>query len=80
MATSAISPIPDRSDLRGAARRAVLHAANLMNTRSLFVGNGEPPLDELMGDPMVRGLMARDGVAEESLRVLIDQVRGRLRD
>ncbi|RAU23778.1 hypothetical protein CU669_01420 [Paramagnetospirillum kuznetsovii] len=67
--------------MRDVARRAVIHAANMMNVnpRSLFADNAEPPLDEVMGDPMVRDLMARDGVAEDSLRVLIDSVRIRLR-
>ncbi|WP_156612556.1 hypothetical protein [Paramagnetospirillum marisnigri] len=79
MAASAITPHPERGDLRDVARRAVLQAANMMNTRSSrFVGNAEPPLDEIMGDPMVRHLMDRDGVAEASLRDLIDQIRGRL--
>ncbi len=79
MAYGVILPTPDRSELRDVARRAVMHAANRMNFRSQFIGNTEPPLDEVMGDSMVRGLMKRDGVAEESLKVLIDQVRGRLR-
>ena len=48
-------------------------------TGSFFIGNAEPPLDELMDDPIMRGLMARDGVAPDSLRGLIDQIRTRLR-
>ncbi|MEO0036547.1 MAG: hypothetical protein RLZZ501_2570 [Pseudomonadota bacterium] len=43
-----------------------------------YAGNAEPPLDELVNDPMVRGLMARDGVALDSLCGLIAEVRRRL--
>lgn len=43
-----------------------------------YAGNAEPPLDELVNDPIVRGLMARDGVAIESLCGLIVEVRRRL--
>lgn len=79
MGSSVISPTPGRSHLRSLARSAVLQAAHRMNTHSLFIGNTEPSLDDIMGDPMVRNLMARDGVAEDSLRVLIDQIRSHLR-
>ena len=78
MAYSAISPNPDRSDLRSVARLAVLRAANMMNCRSRFTGNAEPSLDEVMDDPVIRVLMAKDGVGEDCLRGLIDQVRNRL--
>lgn len=38
----------------------------------------EPSLNELIADPMVRALMARDAVAEADLRQLIERVRNRL--
>ena len=38
----------------------------------------EPSLNDLIADPMVRALMARDAVAEADLRRLIDRVRDRL--
>ena len=38
----------------------------------------EPSLSELIADPMVRALMARDAVAEADLRDLIERVRDRL--
>jgi len=63
------------TDLRNGSVR-VSHARRY---GSAFVGNAEPPLAEVMGDPIVRGLMARDGVQPESLQGLIDEVRGRLR-
>ncbi|WP_170834509.1 hypothetical protein [Magnetospirillum fulvum] len=44
-----------------------------------YAGNAEPSLDEVIGDPMVRHLMARDGVVVESLMSLLDEVRLRLR-
>jgi hypothetical protein len=37
----------------------------------------EPSLNDLIADPMIRALMARDAVAEADLRGLIDQVRHR---
>lgn len=44
-----------------------------------YAGNAEPSLDEVIDDPMVRHLMARDGVVVESLMSLLDEVRLRLR-
>jgi len=41
-------------------------------------GAGEPPLAELIADDSVRRLMARDGVREDQLLRLLDQVRTRL--
>lgn len=38
----------------------------------------EPSLNDLIADPMVRALMARDAVAEADLRRLIDRVRDKL--
>ncbi len=46
--------------------------------RSDFIRNSEPPLDEVMADPMVRSLMARDGVAFTSVETLIAETRRRL--
>jgi hypothetical protein len=37
----------------------------------------EPNLNELIADPMVRALMARDAVAEADLRRLMERVRDR---
>jgi hypothetical protein len=37
----------------------------------------EPNLNDLIADPMIRALMARDAVAEADLRRLIDRVRDR---
>ncbi|HEV2678075.1 MAG TPA: hypothetical protein VGV37_26320 [Aliidongia sp.] len=37
----------------------------------------EPNLNDLIADPMVRALMARDAVAEADLRHLMDRVRDR---
>jgi len=38
----------------------------------------EPSLDEIFDEPIVRRMMARDGVTELALRRLIEQVRERL--
>jgi hypothetical protein len=40
-----------------------------------WTGNLEPTIDELLGDPGVRLLMARDGVDAGELRVLLRRVR-----
>ena len=38
----------------------------------------EPPINEILRDPVTRLLMARDGVEEESLRRLLRQMSKRL--
>lgn len=43
-----------------------------------FQGNGEPSLDELMDDDVIRRVMARDGVKPDQLRSLMDHMRNRL--
>ena len=35
-----------------------------------YINNEEPSLDELLADPMVKLLMARDGVEEATVRLL----------
>lgn len=42
-------------------------------------GYREPTLDELLAEPSVRMLMARDGVDEAVLRKIASEVRARLR-
>lgn len=56
------------------------HVGYAFRTRSaaMCFGDGEPPLAEVIGDPMVRRLMDRDGVAVDTLLELIDEVRDRL--
>ena len=79
MLPNAIKATPIVSDPRYAARCGSLFATPLRRHGSFFIGNAEPSLDEMMADPIMRGLMARDGVAPDSLRGLIDEVRDRLR-
>jgi len=43
-----------------------------------YAGTVEPDLDEMIADPIVRRLMARDGVSPDGLGRLIDRVRARL--
>lgn len=40
----------------------------------------EPDLEEMLADPAVRQLMARDGVSEAALRHLLDMARRRRLD
>ena len=42
-------------------------------------GYREPTLDEMLAEPSVRMLMARDGVDEVVLRKIASEVRARLR-
>ena len=46
----------------------------------LYVGNREPPLDEVLNDPIVRLVMARDGLPPEEARAHIEAARRRLRE
>ena len=71
--------IPTVTDLRRAPHGGGLTERRLRPSGSFFVGNAEPTLDEIMADPIMRGLMACDGVAADSLLGLIDVVRNRLR-
>lgn len=40
--------------------------------------DGEPSIKELLDDPVIEAVMARDGVRRKELEHLIDDVRGRL--
>ena len=46
----------------------------------LYFGNREPPLDELFDDPIVRLLMARDGLPPGEARACVERVRASLRE
>ena len=46
----------------------------------LYLGNREPPLDEVFDDPIVRLLMARDGLPPDKARAYVERVRAALRD
>ncbi len=41
-------------------------------------GNEEPPLDDLLADPVLRRLMASDGVGLKQLMGMIDTARSKL--
>jgi hypothetical protein len=45
----------------------------------LYFGNHEPPLDEVLDDPIVRLVMARDRLTREEVRVHIEAARQQLR-
>jgi hypothetical protein len=44
----------------------------------MFRADGEPPLSELLADPVLQLLVERDGISLDDLRKLIDDLRGRL--
>jgi hypothetical protein len=46
----------------------------------LYFGNREPPLDEVFDDPIVRLLMARDGLPPDEARACVERVRASLRE
>lgn len=46
----------------------------------LYLGNREPPLDEVLDDPIVRLVMARDRLLPEEVRVNIQAAQRRLRE
>ncbi|MDO8608488.1 MAG: hypothetical protein Q7R40_18305 [Phaeospirillum sp.] len=78
MLSNAIQSAPTVTEPRYSARGGLLFHPRMLRPRSFFTGNAEPSLDELMNDPIMRGMMACDGVAPDSLRSLIDEVRIRL--
>ena len=79
MMTTAIPATSTITDLRRVSNGGVLFERRARLASSFFVGNAEPSLDELMADPVMRGMMACDGVAADSLLGLIAEVRTRLR-
>jgi hypothetical protein len=48
-------------------------------TKPPVLASGEPPLGEVIDEPIVRALMAIDGVSVPELRSLLDQTILRLR-
>ena len=79
MLTTAIQATSTITDLRRVSNSGVLFERRSRLPSSFFVGNAEPSLNEIMNDPIMRGMMACDGVAADSLLGLIDEVRTRLR-
>ncbi len=53
-------------------RRALVPAAD-----AYARGGHEPPLEEVLGDPIVRALMRSDGVAPGEVRRVLDEARRR---
>jgi hypothetical protein len=65
-------------DARGAAQPAF--AVGLRARAQWdYEGHGEPSLDEMMDDEVIRRVMARDGVQPDQLMSLMDHMRNRLR-
>jgi hypothetical protein len=55
-------------------RDEILRAADRWLTKGC-----EPTLDELLADPIIRMLMARDGVSEAAIRQLADKIQNGIR-
>jgi hypothetical protein len=79
MLSSAYRSTPQTAEIRVVRRLGTSLAARSARSFAYCNGGVEPPLDEVMADPIIHRLMARDGVALDSLNSLIDEVRGRLR-
>jgi len=69
---------PTRSPAPGAPAEPRASAAQehgQTESRAPFCGNEEPSLSELLGDPIVRCLMERDGVQMIQLLKIISEAR-----
>jgi hypothetical protein len=78
MLTSTTRSTPLPAEIRVVRRLGMPGGGRASRAVSYIVGNAEPSLEEVMADPIVHRLMARDGVALDSLNSLIDEIRGRL--
>ena len=79
MLSSAYRSTPQPAEIRVVRRLGASLSGRSARSFAYCSGGIEPPLDEVMADPIIHRLMARDGVAVDSLNSLIDEVRGRLR-
>ncbi|WP_043745632.1 hypothetical protein [Paramagnetospirillum magneticum] len=78
MLSSAYRSTPQPAEVPTARRFSAALGGRSARAIAYYSGGREPSLDEVMSDPIVHRLMARDGVALESLTTLIAEVRGRL--
>jgi hypothetical protein len=78
MTTSSFQAAASPSDIRNCGTTAGDFTARRGRSAAFFLGNVEPTLDEVIGDPMVRRLMDRDGVEVDVLRTLMEEIRDRL--
>lgn len=78
MMHGACTPATTPRDSRGSAQSAFVSSVRVAKVMS-FEGNDEPSLDELMGDDVMRRVMARDGVQPDQVWSLVDVMRNRLR-
>jgi hypothetical protein len=46
----------------------------------MYLGNREPPLDEVLNDPIVRLVMACDGLPPDEARAFVEAACRRLRE
>ena len=44
----------------------------------MYIRNREPSVDELLDDPVMRLIMARNGLSDEAVRALITDLKRRL--
>ena len=76
-AVSNLAPTRPPAWSRVRSPRATLRRA-LAPAESAYARGGiEPPLEEVLGDPIVRALMRSDGVAPGEVRRVLDEARRR---
>lgn len=73
MNRTACSPTAAPLELRGTTHTFSVAARN--RKASHYLGNDEPSLDELLGDEVIRRVMARDGVQPDHVRALASFIR-----
>lgn len=78
MMHGACTPATTPRDSRGGNQSAFVASVRAAKA-VMFEGNDEPSLDELMGDDVIRRVMARDGVQPDQVWSLVDVMRNRLR-
>lgn len=78
MLSSAYRSTPQPAEIRVVRRLGATIGGRSARAFAYCGGGVEPSLDEVMADPIIHRLMARDGVGLDSLNSLIAEVRGRL--
>lgn len=73
MNTNACTPTALSSDCRAKAATRISLGAKASRLPQ-YLGNCEPSLDELLGDDVLKRLMARDGVAADQVRQLASHI------
>lgn len=63
---------------RGTILKSFKSRPSAFEKPDLYAANEEPSIDELMGDPIMDALLARDGLHRDLVHRCIDEARARL--